>query len=53
LDRRQPEENFYDGLAVTELLMSAYMSAEQERVINFKPPGLETFIPQVAQASKR
>ena len=28
-DGKQPEENFYDGLEVTELLMTAYMSAEQ------------------------
>ncbi len=51
LQGQQPEENFYDGLAVTELLMTAYMSAEQERVIQFKPPGLEDFIPQVAQGN--
>lgn len=46
---RQPEESFHDGLAVTELLMTAYMSAEQERVIEFRPPDLDTFIPAVAR----
>jgi len=49
LDGKQPEENFYDGLEITELLMTAYMSAEQERTIQFKPDGLETFVPLVAQ----
>ena len=48
---RQPEESFYDGLEVTELLMTAYMSAEQERVIEFKPADLETFIPAVARGA--
>jgi predicted dehydrogenase len=45
----QPNENFHDGLAVTELLMTAYMSAEQERVIEFRPPDLDAFIPAVAR----
>ena len=44
----QPMENFHAGLEVTELLMTAYMSAEQERTINFKPEGLEEFVPAVA-----
>jgi predicted dehydrogenase len=46
---RRPEENFSDGLAVTELLMAAYMSAEQDRTVPFPPPGLETFVPAVAR----
>ena len=46
---KQPEESFYDGLEVTELLMTAYMSAEQERTIEFKPEGLDSFVPLVAQ----
>jgi predicted dehydrogenase len=49
LNRTQPEESFYDGLEVTELLMTAYMSAEQERTIDFKPDGLDSFVPLVAQ----
>jgi predicted dehydrogenase len=49
LEGKQPEENFYDGLEVSELLMTAYMSAEQGRVIDFRPEGLETFIPAVAR----
>ena len=38
-----------DGVAVTELLMTAYMSAEQERTIPFPPPDLESFVPAVAR----
>jgi len=49
LDGKQPEESFYDGLEITELLMTSYLSAEQERTIAFKPDGLETYIPLVAQ----
>ncbi len=51
LERRQPEEDFYAGLEVVELLMTAYMSAEQERTLPWKPEGLETFVPAVAQGT--
>ena len=46
---KRPEENFSDGLAVTELLMAAYMSAEQDKTIQFPPSGLDDFIPAVAK----
>jgi predicted dehydrogenase len=46
---QRPAENFDDGLGVAELLMTAYMSAEQERTIAFPPPGLEDFVPAVAK----
>ncbi len=46
---KRPEENFSDGLNVTELLMTAYMSAEQERTIAFPPPDLDSFLPAVAR----
>lgn len=46
---KRPEENFSDGLAVTELLMAAYMSAEQDKTIQFPPEGLEDFVPAVAK----
>ena len=49
LEGKQPEESFYDGLEVTELLMTAYASAEQERTLDFKPEGLETYMPLVAR----
>ncbi len=49
LDGKQPEENFYAGLEVTQLLMAAYLSAERERVIDFNPGELENYIPPVAR----
>jgi predicted dehydrogenase len=49
VEGQQPAESFYDGLEITELLMTAYMSAEQERTVPFKPEGLETYVPLVAQ----
>ncbi|MDX9923466.1 MAG: Gfo/Idh/MocA family oxidoreductase [Ignavibacteriaceae bacterium] len=51
LNGKRPEENFEDGLNVTELLMTAYMSAEEERTIAFPPPDLDTFIPKVAKGN--
>jgi predicted dehydrogenase len=49
----QPELTFDDGLEVVELLMTAYMSAEQGRTLEFRPEGLETFTPQVARGRWR
>lgn len=49
----QPDLNFDDGLEVVEILMTAYMSAEQGRTLEFRPPGLDTFIPAVAQGTWR
>jgi predicted dehydrogenase len=49
LEGKKPEENFYDGLEVSELLMTGYMSAEQGRVIEFPPKDLDSFIPAVAR----
>ncbi len=53
LDGRQPEQGFEAGLSVTELLMAAYMSAEQERVLPWRPPDLDTFVPAVARGRWR
>jgi len=52
-DGIQPWEDFHAGLEVTELLMAAYMSAEQERTITWKPDGLESYIPPVAKGTWR
>lgn len=49
LSGKRPEENFGDGVNVTELLMAAYMSAEQERALPFPPPGLDEYVPPVAR----
>ena len=46
---KRPEENFDDGVNVTELLMTAYMSAEQDKTIPFPPSDLDSFIPAVAR----
>jgi predicted dehydrogenase len=49
LDGVQPELDFRAGRDVTELLMACYMSAEQERVIDWKPEGLLNYVPPVAR----
>ncbi|OGU66790.1 MAG: dehydrogenase [Stygiobacter sp. RIFOXYC12_FULL_38_8] len=49
IEGKRPMENFEDGLNVTELLMTGYMSAEQEKTIVFPPPNLDTFVPKVAK----
>jgi predicted dehydrogenase len=51
LDGVQPELDFHAGREVTDLLMACYLSAEQERVIEFPPPGLESFVPAVARGT--
>ncbi len=51
LDHKQPEVNCYDGLEVTQLLMTAYKSAEEERTIAFDPKEVENFIPAVARGT--
>jgi len=48
---RRPEVDFHDGLLVTQILMTAYMSAEQGRKLTFPPPGLDDFIPAVAKGT--
>ena len=53
LTGKQPELTFDDGLEVVELLMTAYMSAEQGRTLPFRPKGLEKFVPAVARGKWR
>ena len=52
LDGRMPDENWHDGLAVTEVLMACYKSAEEGRTIEF-PVDLGDFVPKVAQGTWR
>jgi len=44
---------FDDGLEVVRVLMTAYMSAEQGRTLDFPPSGLEDFVPAVARGAWR
>ncbi len=44
-----PIETFHDGLAVVEMLMALYCSAEQERVIRPEEVDLSGFVPAVAR----
>ena len=47
----RPRETFEDGVAVTELLMAAYQSAEEGRSVDFPPEGIESFVPAVAKGT--
>jgi predicted dehydrogenase len=51
VEGRQPDLDFHAGRDVTALLMACYLSAEQERVIEFPPPGLVDFVPAVARGT--
>jgi len=50
LEGRMPNENWRDGLAVVEVLMAAYKSAEEGRSIQF-PVELGGFVPAVARGA--
>ena len=49
LGKEQPRLTFDDGLDVVRMLMTAYMSAEQEKTLAFPPRGLDKFVPAVAK----
>jgi len=51
LKKQRPWLTFDDGLRVVKVLMTAYMSAEQGKTIDFPGPGIETFIPAVAKGT--
>jgi predicted dehydrogenase len=51
LDGEQPQLDFHSGREVTELLMTAYMSAEKERTLEWKPDDLRDFVPAVQDGS--
>lgn len=46
---RMPDETFADGVAVTEMLMALYRSAELGRVVTLPSPELEDYVPPVAR----
>jgi predicted dehydrogenase len=52
LEGRMPDENWRDGLAVVEVLMACYKSAEERRTIDF-PVDLSGFVPAVARGEWR
>jgi len=45
-----PIETFADGLAVVEMMMGLYLSAETEKTVHFPAPELENYVPVVARA---
>jgi len=47
---RMPDENWRDGVAVTEVLMACYKSAEEGRTVPF-PVELGDFVPAVARGT--
>jgi len=47
LDGEQPQLDYHSGREVTALLMTAYMSAEKERTLDWRPDGLRDFVPAV------
>ena len=46
-----PLETFEDGLAVVEILMALYRSAETGETVHFPAPDLENYVPLVARRS--
>ncbi len=49
---RTPDETWHDGIAVTEVLMACYKSAEDGRTVTF-PAELGDFVPAVARGAWR
>ncbi|WP_417248571.1 Gfo/Idh/MocA family protein [Celeribacter sp.] len=48
---QMPSETFHDGLAVVEILMGLYMSAELGRTVNFPDEAIEDYVPVVARVA--
>lgn len=49
----QPLETFHDGVAVTEMMMALYRSAETGRTIELPSAELEDYVPPVARGDYR
>jgi predicted dehydrogenase len=48
LEEKMPMENWNDGLLITQLLMTAYQSAEKGEKITFNPKKVKKYKPKVA-----
>jgi predicted dehydrogenase len=53
LGKEKPRLTFDDGLDVVRMLMTAYQSAEAGRTLDYPPPGLDRFVPDVARGGKK
>ena len=51
LGREEPLLTFQDGVEVMQMLMAAYMSAEQGKTLAMPPKGLDAFVPAVAKGT--
>jgi predicted dehydrogenase len=51
LSGSRPRETFDDGVAVTELLMAAYLSAEHGSTVDLSKASLDAFVPAVARGA--
>ncbi|RLE74709.1 MAG: hypothetical protein DRJ44_07060 [Thermoprotei archaeon] len=49
---KNASENLHHGLLVMELLMAAYKSAEEKRIIKLPDPSLKEYLPLPRAASK-
>jgi predicted dehydrogenase len=49
----EPLETFHDGVAVVEMLMALYRSAETGRTVHLPDEDLETYVPPVARGEYR
>ena len=47
----KPMLTFQDGVEVVQILMAAYMSAQQGKTLKFPPDGLDAFVPEVAKGN--
>src|SRR5205809_1967083 len=51
LNKEKPSLTFDDGFQVVQVLMTAYMSAEQGKTLEFPPKGIDSFVPAVAKGT--
>ena len=51
LKKKKPWLTFDDGYRVVKVLMTAYMSAEQGKTLDFPGPGVDNFVPAVAKGT--